>query len=243
MFTLPAYTVRESTRAKHVRLTLSPHDGLVVVVPTGFDRRRIPSIVSGKAAWIRKHTQTLDRQRLAMGVDPAVRLPERIDLPAMGRTWAVSYRPSPGTRTSLVEEGFDRLVVSRPQNDSAAQRALRQWLLRQGRGHLTPALQRRASDHGFEVKRVRIGCQKSRWGSCSSRGTISLNAKLLFLPPEWVHYVLMHELCHTREMNHSDRFWQLLERHVPNARDVRKGLREAWVRIPAWVARPSSLES
>lgn len=243
MTRLPAYTVRESTRAKHVRLTLSPHDGLVVVVPKGFDRRRIPAIVSEKSAWIRKHMQTIERQRFAMGVDAEARLPQRIDLPAIGRTWAVSYRPSSGTRTAVAEEGPDRLVVSGPQDARAAEHALRQWLLGQGRGHLKPALLRRASDDDFPVKRVRIGCQKGRWGSCSSRGTISLNAKLLFLPPEWVHYVLMHELCHTREMNHSDRFWQLLERHVPNARDVRKALREAWFRIPAWTARPSSLES
>ena len=240
---LPAYTVRESARAKHVRLTLSPHDGLVVVVPTGFDRRRIPAIVSGKSDWIRKHTQTLERQRLATGYDPTDRLPERIDLPAMGRTWTVSYRPSSGTRTAVAEEGLDRLVVSGPQRDGKAQRALRQWLLRQGHGHLKPALFRRASDYGFAVQRVRIGCQKGRWGSCSARGTISLNAKLLFLPPEWVHYVLMHELCHTKEMNHSDRFWRLLERHVPNAHEIRKDLRDAWVRIPSWAARPSSLES
>ena len=240
---LPDYTVRESTRAKHVRLTLSPHDGLVVVVPRGFDRQRIPAIVSEKAAWIRKHTQTLDRQRRAMGFKPEDRLPRRIDLPAMGRTWTVSYRPSSGTRTVMQEEGLDRLVVSGPQQDEAVQRVLRQWLLRQGRRHLKPALLRRASDYGFEVQRVRIGCQKGRWGSCSSRGTISLNAKLVFLPPEWVHYVLMHELCHTREMNHSDRFWQLLVHHVPNAREIRKDLRGAWVRIPSWAARPSSLES
>lgn len=240
----PEYAIRESRRARHVRLSMSIHEGLVVTVPHGFDHRRIPEILAEKVSWIRKHTRQMEGQRQQHRIEPPDALPDRIELPAMGRSWSVRYGTTPGARRSVRETDVDQLMVITSSNRTSDQHdALRTWLLRQGRAHLKPALLRRAADYAFDVKRVRIGCQKGRWGSCSSRGTVSLNAKLLFLPPEWVHYVLMHELCHTKEMNHSARFWHLLERHVPDARGVRKELRDAWIQIPAWSVRRFPSES
>ena len=223
---------------------MSIHDGLIVTVPQDFNRDRLPAILAEKESWILKQMNRLEAQRHVHNIEPADSLPDRIELPAIDRTWSVHYATAPGARTSVRQPQADGLVVTTPTTTAAERRdALRNWLLGQGRSHLKPALLRRATDYGFPVERVRIGCQKGRWGSCSSRGTISLNAKLLFLPPEWVHYVLMHELCHTREMNHSARFWHLLERHVPSAREIRKELRDAWIRIPAWATRQFSSES
>ena len=244
MARVPEYIVRESRRARHVRLSMSIHEGLIVTVPQGFNQAQLPAILAEKESWILKQMSRLEAQRRIHNIEPADSLPDRIELPAIDRTWTVRYATAPGARTSVRQPQTNGLVVTTPTVAIGERRdALRDWLLGQGRSHLKPALLRRATDYGFPVERVRIGCQKGRWGSCSSRGTLSLNAKLLFLPPEWVHYVLMHELCHTREMNHSARFWQLLERHEPNAREIRKQLRDAWIRIPVWTIRQSCLES
>ncbi len=82
-----------------------------------------------------------------------------------------------------------------------------------------------AAQYGFAVNKVSIRNQKTRWGSCSSVNNISLNIKLAALPRDLVHYVLCHELVHTRIKNHGPQFWQELEKYVPNARKVNKQLR------------------
>lgn len=79
---------------------------------------------------------------------------------------------------------------------------------------------------GVSYGRIRIGSQRTLWGSCSGRGTLSFNWRLVLTPPEVVDYVVVHELCHLRVPNHSRSFWALLERHRPLWRDQRAWLRE-----------------
>ncbi len=77
----------------------------------------------------------------------------------------------------------------------------------------------------FNYKRVSIRDQKTRWGSCSHKLGLNFNYRLVYLEPELVDYLVVHELCHLREMNHSPRFWLLIERTLPNYRELRKKLR------------------
>lgn len=79
---------------------------------------------------------------------------------------------------------------------------------------------------GVEYRRIRIGGQRTLWGSCSSRGTLSFNWRLVLAPPEVLDYVVVHELCHLRVPNHSRRFWALVERHRPSWRQQRDWLRD-----------------
>ena len=79
--------------------------------------------------------------------------------------------------------------------------------------------------YGFKWKSIRIGRQKSRWGSCSHRGTLSFNYLLHFLPEELRDYVVVHELCHLKEMNHSENFWNLVAEEMPEWKKLRKELK------------------
>ena len=79
---------------------------------------------------------------------------------------------------------------------------------------------------GVRYERIRIGGQRTLWGSCSSRGTLSFNWRLVLAPPEVLDYVVVHELCHLRVPNHSRRFWALVERQRPHWREQRAWLRE-----------------
>ncbi|HMP76022.1 MAG TPA: M48 family metallopeptidase [Kiritimatiellia bacterium] len=90
---------------------------------------------------------------------------------------------------------------------------------------LTTRLHELAAMHGLEVRRVTIRRQRSRWGSCSRRGTISLNARLAHTPDYVRDYVILHELMHLREMNHSQRFWAHVDAVCP-----RRAEAEAWLR-------------
>ena len=97
-----------------------------------------------------------------------------------------------------------------------------------------PRLDSLAAEHDFEFVRASVRLQRTRWGSCSSSGTISLNAKSLFLPAELVDHLLLHELCHTESADHSERFYALLEQHSPSARERERELKHAWRYVPSW---------
>ncbi len=102
---------------------------------------------------------------------------------------------------------------------------IKKALTKEARAFLPRRLAYLAAQHGFSYERTRFGAPKGRWGSCSSRGTISLNVSLMALDPELIDYVIIHELCHTREMNHSPRFWTLVESCLPDYKDRRKRLK------------------
>ena len=173
-------------------------------------------------------------------------LPQHIELAAIGRRWAVEYRGSPSVAVTYREAGRSgeepRLVLGGACHDAATCRtALRHWLVGIGRRELTPWLLRLADRGGFSVRQVSIRLQRTRWGSCSRRGNVSLNAALLLLAPELTASVLVHELCHTVRLDHSPAFWSLVRRHDPLCDTHRRQLREAWATLPDWVRLPASM--
>lgn len=99
---------------------------------------------------------------------------------------------------------------------------------------LPQRLKELAGKHGFTYSRCTVRECSSRWGSCTSKGSISLNTQLVMLPDRLIDYVLLHELCHTVEMNHSDRFWALMDIHTAPARakQLRAELKKEKVSIP-----------
>jgi predicted metal-dependent hydrolase len=234
-----AYRIRMSARARNVRLRLSARDGLTVVVPLHFNLRRIPAIVEQKRAWIEAHLRRFAAMPAA-ALAPLAPLPERIDLPALGESWSVLYRPARTRKVGSVQEPPDRVVVYGAVDDrTACCEVLKRWLCIRARELLVPWLDRLAAEGGFRFAEAVIRGQKTRWASCSSAGMISLSFKLLFLKREEVRCVLLHELCHTQCMNHSPRFWQLLNRYEPACKQIHRGMRDGWKRVPAWVEEPT----
>jgi predicted metal-dependent hydrolase len=102
---------------------------------------------------------------------------------------------------------------------------------------LAPWLVGLSRSAGLAFERLQIRRQRTRWGSCSRNGTISLNACLLFQTPAVVNYLLIHELVHTVHMNHSRRFWAAVERLEPRWRERDATLSQGWRHVPAWVLR------
>ncbi len=238
---LPDHVVRESTRAKHVHLRVSARAGLEVVVPVGFDRRHVPALLREKAAWIDRALREVDRARELAIPDSVEEPPERVVLRAIGETWTVDLGSAERASVSVRECGDGRLCIEGWVSDRAAWRpALRRWVMRKARRHLGPWLESEAAALGVRFKRVSIRSPKSRWGSFSQGGTVSLNAQLLFLPPELVRYVLVHELCHATHPDHSSQFWRLVERRVPDAQALRSTLRDGWQLVPDWMHGPAS---
>ena len=231
---LPMYTIRESVRAKHVIIKMSLHDGLVVVVPRGFDVRQVPKIIDEKREWIKRKAKQIQQKRNALDKDLA---PRKILLRAIDEEWTVAYEQNHSSRIDIDIPGKRLLTVSGNTGNHALIRlALRSFLFAKARMDLPGLLLSMADEHGFVVSKVSVRFQKTRWGTCSFQGAISLNTKLLLLPRDFVDYVMIHELCHTVHHNHSPEFWQLVQEHLPQAQALRRTLLDdAWRFVPLWL--------
>lgn len=229
------YRLRISPRARKVSLRVTFDRGLEVVVPRGFDPTLVPRLLERMQGWIRDAFARAEANRRRVAPEPPWRLPAEIVLPGIGRRWPVVAKASMRATVSVRETAGGRLSITGALHDEHACRgALVRWLVRQAQRELVPQLEALGRELGLGYRQVHIRLQRSRWGSCSARKVISLNAKLLLLPPELVRSVLIHELCHLAEMNHSARFWSRVARHDPAFRSHRKSLRAAWERAPAW---------
>jgi predicted metal-dependent hydrolase len=230
------YRIRISARARNLRLSLSPRDGLTVVAPRGYDVRRIPAIVEKKRTWIEAHLRRFAAALEAADGRGTAVLPESLELPALGESWRIDYLPTNTRAVRVIIEEPGRITVYGAVSDhDACREALKRWLYLRTREELVPWLFLLAGQNGFKFNEALIRGQKTRWASCSSKGTINLSFKLLFLERVWVRCVLLHELCHTVCMNHSPRFWALLGGLEPECRAIHKQMRDGWKRVPAWL--------
>jgi len=230
------YRILTSPRGRNVYLKISARDGLTVVIPRGFDLRRLPAILEKKRNWIESHLQRFTESSGAVARAPLAVPPDTIELPALGESWRIEYLPTNTRRIGVMMGQPGRLTVYGAVADHDACRAvLKRWLQWRTREGLVPWLALLAEQGGFTFNEVLVRGQKTRWASCSSKGTIALSYKLLFLDRHSVHYVLLHELCHTVCMNHSLRFWTLLSRFEPECRALSRRMREDSKQVPAWV--------
>ena len=192
-------------------------------------------MIETQRPWIERATARVERERTLLSPESEDGLPDRVKLLAVGEVYSVEYRQSGAGSVSVRERGGGCLLVSGCVGDiEACHAALRRWLRRRGRTLLVPWLTRVAKEHGFAVQRVSIRMQKTRWGSASSSGTITLNAKLLLLSPELAEHVIIHELCHTRHPNHSERFYACMAQYEPDHHRHRRELNFAWQFVPGW---------
>ena len=231
---LPDYTIRESARAKYVRFQVTIADGLVVVIPKGFDRKRIPALLEEKKHWLARALTRIEQRREA--IPPPDQRPASINFLAIAHAWQLNWLETQSPGILISEIGETRLLITGSIQDAAAwQSELKQWLIERGRIHLIPWTENLSKELGISIQRVTVRCQKTRWGSYSSKGTVSLNAQLLLLPRPLARYVLIHELCHSVHLNHSPRFWQVVRQWEPDADRLRSELKDARQFVPGWL--------
>jgi predicted metal-dependent hydrolase len=179
-----AFAVRVSPRAR--RLTARVHVGgrVEIVVPIGVSPKTVREFVQRFTPWI-------DRKVAAMQCFPEATnaVPLAIEFAFTNERFDVQWLPS---AKRCVTEAGAHLVVSAP-DDGTARLLLQGWLKRAAAERLAPRLLELADELNCAVARVAIRCQRTRWGSCSTRGTVSLNCSLVFLRPAVVHYLFVHE--------------------------------------------------
>jgi len=230
------YRLRVSPRARGVSLRVSAERGLEVVIPQGYNPVLVPKFVAHMHDWIEGALARVRARQQQIEPDPPWQLPVEIALPSIGKRWQVTSKASANTSVSIRAVGGARLSITGTLHDEhRCRQALARWLIRQAKHELVPQLDVLSHELGLRYRRVYVRLQRARWGSCSSRKAISLNAKLLFLPPALARSVMVHELCHLAEMNHSARFWARVERYDPDFRAHRAALRDASKSMPSWV--------
>ena len=228
---LSGFSVRESSRARRLSIKVFPRGRVEVVVPKRTRASDVQRFVEAHREWIRK-------TRAAFAAEhphEPFALPVRIDLPGIERRVCVRYEQGDGSSVRYRLRGDTLVLSGATQDEMLCVNALKRWLLALAKKEYEPRLRSLSALTGNGYRKVHVRGQRTCWGSHSSSGTISLNYCLMFLDPAHLRYVLIHELCHARHMNHSRRFWSLVGRFEPRYRQLDKDLNDGWKRIPAWV--------
>lgn len=177
-------------------------------------RQRVPELLQ-----LHERLETeLERNRLAHPVEPG----SRICVEGRGRS--LELRRGENIRLQL-DEDVCLLTLPRPDDEAAVRQALKQALSRLALERIRAQLNEYAPRLGVRFGRVAIRDQKTRWGSCSAKHNLNFNWKLIMAPPQALNYVVVHELCHLIEFNHSPRFWRLVESQMPEYESWKKWLK------------------
>jgi predicted metal-dependent hydrolase len=234
-FPLSSPVVRISRRARRLSVRVFPDARVEVIVPPRARQREVELFIATHREWIdAKRAQALATRPL-----PEVFPPAFLDFAMTGERWRTHVAGGSGAlRVTEQGESGDPDRVLRITGDSkpvALRRSLRAWTMRAARERLEPRVAALAEKMGVRYARVSIRRQRSRWGSCSVRGTISLNVCLLFQRAPVVDYLIVHELTHVKHMNHSPRFWAAVEAACADWRVLDRELLRGWRTVPRWM--------
>ncbi len=245
---VPAYTVRRSKRARRARITVTPNGETVVVLPQRAPAALAPQLVAHHADWVNRHVAKIRERSALLAARPPLGagrwltidgLPHLVvveagtdDRPARGR---VEHRPPAGPAgstgpTAPAEPtepvGPHLLLVMLGSDGHSAAQLLEAWLRREARRVLSARVAALSAPLAVSARGLSIRDQRSRWGSASRNGRLSLNWRLVLAPPWILDYVVVHELAHLRVPGHSAAFWAVVRRHAPEADAARRWLRE-----------------
>ena len=226
MSALPPYSIRVSCRAKRLQMKILPPGKVEVVVPKRFNLKHVPAFVAEHSQWLQFHLGKM----AADYVDEPL-LPESISFQAIDESWRVVYKQASRKRVQELAGGQLKVFgADEPQQ----RQAMQQWLQRRAKQVLPDWLGQVSVELGLGFNRATVRGQKTRWGSCSAQKNINLNRALLFVSPEAVRYLMIHELCHTVHLNHSLRYWALVASKMPDYEKYEAELRGALRSIPRW---------
>lgn len=202
------------SRRKTLALTVDRAGNLTVRAPLRLPAAQIEAFVLEKEGWVEKTRARLGR--LPPPPEPLT-LRDGATLPYLGDVLTLAVADV----RRVTREGL-RLLVPRDARDLAP---VLRWVDAQARLELWPRVEAMARRLGLRPTALRLSTAKGRWGSMSTRGTLSLNRALLLCPPDVIDYVAVHELCHMAQPNHSPAFWALVERWMPDYRARRDWLK------------------
>lgn len=206
------YRIRRSDRASRVRVSVDARGDVEVVLPRRSPASAAPAAVAELRPWIERRLREASAVRAALAARGST-------LPYLGTPLTLKAEPA---RTRVHRTG-DVLLV--PGDAERAPAAIERWYRRAAAKEIAPRLDAAAQALGTSYTKLAIRGQRTRWGSCSSSGAMSFNWRLLLAPEPVLDYVVWHEACHLRVMDHSQNFWALVRRHCPDYEEHRRWLK------------------
>lgn len=225
----PEYNLRLSKKARHAHIKVIPNRGLEVVIPTRLQKTIIVAdLLTEKKSWIEKHLASLQ-------IKPLEHITS-LSLQAINQIWHIKYQPTLSKQISaIIQPGNETHTITlcgNLHNITNTHRWLQTWLKQIAQQHLLPWLHALSIEHKLPYNKATIRAQQTLWGSCNAEKNISLNYKLLFIPAAFAQHVMLHELCHTKFLNHSKNFWNLLEKKDINSTMHNAEVRHADKHVP-----------
>jgi len=228
------YDLRRSARARNASLEVRADSGLTVVVPKNFSMREVDALLHQKHRWIQR---TLSRMSKLVSCPAKAALKEGDFVPYLGRkyTLVVERMGAPLCTPSAVELNPTSIVVILPDGgDDHLGDILANWLRQKAKTRIPQYVQASAEKYSLTYGRISVRDQRTRWGSCSHKGNLSFNWRLIMAPPGVVNYIVAHELAHLVEMNHSKRFWKTVEAWCPDYQRHKRWLKENEALLQLW---------
>jgi hypothetical protein len=204
------YRIRRSERARRIRVNVDA-DGVEVVLPRRAAEREAAAAIRELEPWIRRRLSELAHAQQAVAARGDA-------VPYLGELLEVRAQPG---RTRVHRRGAVLWTPAGAERNPALER----WYRRAARAEIAPRLERACALAGSSYAQLTIRGQRTRWASCSRSGAMSFNWRLLLAPEAVLDYVVWHEVCHLEVMDHSPRFWALLERWCPDYREHSRWLR------------------
>lgn len=234
--TIPVY-YRVSTRAQRIGLRVEVERGIEVVLPRGIPQREGERVLHANLDWVEKTWQRLSKRAKRQGIKPgsgeAALEPDEILVG--GKRVKIVIQKGKGT-PGVNLAGNNLIVPTTNGTKIEAQKKVLIWLKKQSATMIETSVRKYAPLMGVRPTKISQRDQRTRWGSCSHRGTLSFNWRLIMAPPEILNYVVIHELAHLRHHNHSTAFWAMVAQYDPNVKKYR-----TWLKLNGALLRPAWL--
>ncbi len=216
-----SYVLKRSPRARAIRFQIVPGTGLVVVIPHRCRPEDILPVMRAHTRWILDKLAKFGAPREPVNKE----LASGDSIPYLGGALPLQITKNDG-RETVFQLGAQSLVVSLGQANPPLGAMLEHWYRLQAARVIQTTLDQWSARMGLRHNRLFIRGQRTRWGSCSKKGNLGFNWKLVLAPQPVIEYVVIHELAHLQEMNHGKRFWALVEHHCPGWKAHKKWLRD-----------------
>jgi len=215
-----SYMLKRGPRCRHARLEVARESGLTAVIPRRYDMKRLPSFLEANKRWI--------LYALREYCSPTARIAEKPNhdnkVPYLGEYLEVVCRDNGDGIPTIRIEGNILVVSAGPSGNGLLITALEKWYRKEAANLIREKADKISTHMGLSYHRTVIKVMRSRWGSCSVKGNLNFNWKLVLLPEPVIDYVIIHELTHLKEMNHGRKFWKLVAKECPDWRERRRWL-------------------